>query len=113
MVLADGLQTLEQPFGGGQIRLEELLESVDKNQTKVKILGHDAAQETHEHLVAGQLVFAGVDEPNLVPEVVHITRVIVDKNDIVLGISAGNVGHVNNALGFTRAFFSGNHLNQG
>ena len=113
MVLADGLQTLEQPFRGGQIRLEELLERVDENQTQIEVLGHDAAQETHEHLVAGQFVFAGIDETNLMPEVVHITRVVVDEDDIVLGISAGHISHVNNALGFTRAFLSGNHLNQG
>ena len=45
-------------------------------------------------------------------EIKHITVVIVDENDVVLAFLSGLVSHVDDALGFTRALFAGNHLNQ-
>ena len=45
-------------------------------------------------------------------KVKHIAIVIVDEDDVVFAFLASLVGHVDDALGFTRAFFAGNHLNQ-
>ena len=101
----------EEPFGGIQLAFDELLESIDANQADVKILSDDAAQKTHEHLVIGEIILAGVDEAHFVAQIKHIAVVIVDENDVMLAVLCGEVGHVDDTLGLTRTFFTGNHLN--
>lgn len=109
---ADGFQPLKDPFAGGKLVVDELFERVDEDQAHVEVLRHDAAEKAHEHMVAEQVVLAGVDKAHLMTKVEHIAIVIVDENDVVLAFLASLVGHVDDALGFTRALFAGNHLNQ-
>ena len=111
-LFADLFQTLEHPLAVIQVGLDKLLERVDKNLANVEVLAGGTAGETHEHLVAFDVVFIGIDKAHVAGQIEHIAIIVIDENDVVLGILGSSVGHFNDPLGLSGTLFTGNYLNQ-
>ena len=63
--------------------------------------------------LVGRRIFAGVHKADFVPQIVHITLVIVDENDIAMLLLERFIGQVDQTLGLAAALVAENYLYHG
>ena len=107
------LQYADDGLGSGQVGVGQLQERVHKDGAHVEVGGKDAAHKTDEHVGVVNMIIVGVDKPDLVVHVEHVTVVVVQEDHVVNRFPRGAVGQVNQPLRFTGALLACDYLYHG
>jgi hypothetical protein len=106
-----GVQLFHGQFGGQWPATTEDIQCMSENWDAAVKHTADECEELAGVALLCNGVFAGVYETDFVAQVVHVTLVIINKNNIAMLTLERFIGHINQALGLSAALVAQDYAN--